>query len=460
MIKDVIARRAIGYGALLTRRTPPEARHVKRLAREAVARQWNKEAIEKFAVARLQTVLKAAADVRYYRQDRYRSALREALAGPASLSALELFPILSRSDFRKRFRDAVRNAPGSVVVATTSGTGGATTPVVKPRSSLTHRGALERRWYESVALPSFFTIAGVTPWSGRGLIRNQFHDWRVRFYDIGASDVVEMFRSGRSVGALLLGAPEFLLFVLDRADPVGLSAVASSYELLRSDVRADLEKRGLPLLELYCASEISVPIAFRFPECQGMHVNADYVHVEIFSGGAKLGHGHAGAVVVSDLLNTAMPLVRYEIGDIGALDPPESCPCGRALPLITLYGRPLSTVSAVGRTIDASVVVAELTAHLRRPVILDQVASNAFEIFCEGEVDLAEAQIALERLVGPCLLKRRQPDRRLRSLLTDQGFALQSAPRYSLAEYLEGAAPSGHWRPHPADAATVALNSP
>jgi phenylacetate-CoA ligase len=55
--------------------------------------------------------------------------------------------------------------------------------------------------------------------------------------------------------------------------------------------------------------------------------------------GAPVEPGSPGRVVVTPIYNTAMPLVRYDIGDFAeAID--EPCPCGRTLPrLRRIMGR-------------------------------------------------------------------------------------------------------------------------
>lgn len=70
-------------------------------------------------------------------------------------------------------------------------------------------------------------------------------------------------------------------------------------------------------------------------ECEfhsGLHVNADALLVEV-EASPLLPHG-MGRVLVTDLLNRSMPLVRYDVGDVALLDDPLRCPCGRSLPLM------------------------------------------------------------------------------------------------------------------------------
>ena len=49
--------------------------------------------------------------------------------------------------------------------------------------------------------------------------------------------------------------------------------------------------------------------------------------------------GGEGRILVTNLHNYAMPFIRYDIGDVGALSD-KACPCGRGLPLLAkLTGR-------------------------------------------------------------------------------------------------------------------------
>ncbi len=73
---------------------------------------------------------------------------------------------------------------------------------------------------------------------------------------------------------------------------------------------------------------------------QGLHIQAEDVIVEVVdAAGNVLPEGEQGRVLLTNLHNYAMPLVRYEIGDIGAMDS-STCDCGRNLPrLVGMLGR-------------------------------------------------------------------------------------------------------------------------
>lgn len=96
-----------------------------------------------------------------------------------------------------------------------------------------------------------------------------------------------------------------------------------------------------PVTNRYGCEEVSL-IACECSEHRGLHVNADSILLEVVAGERPARAGEEGAVVVTDLSNFAMPLIRYQIGDV-AVASDRACPCGRGLPLIE---------SVVGREAD------------------------------------------------------------------------------------------------------------
>jgi phenylacetate-CoA ligase len=84
-----------------------------------------------------------------------------------------------------------------------------------------------------------------------------------------------------------------------------------------------------------------------------LHVNADSVLVEVLRDGRPAPPGAPGKIVVTDLSNFAMPLVRYQVGDVGVLSD-RRCPCGRGLPLLeSIEGREADyVITATGHLIS------------------------------------------------------------------------------------------------------------
>lgn len=61
---------------------------------------------------------------------------------------------------------------------------------------------------------------------------------------------------------------------------------------------------------------------------------AEGLYVEVEGPDGPAVPGQMGSILVTDLLNGAMPLIRYRIGDLGTWAE-GSCPCGRQLPRLS-----------------------------------------------------------------------------------------------------------------------------
>lgn len=110
-------------------------------------------------------------------------------------------------------------------------------------------------------------------------------------------------------------------------------ALLSWGEVLDNPNRNFLESFfGCKVYDVYGANEIG-SIATECGKRSGLHVKADMVILEVLKNGKPAAAGECGEIVVTGLLNYAMPLIRYRVGDIGILGD-EQCPCGRGFPLL------------------------------------------------------------------------------------------------------------------------------
>jgi phenylacetate-CoA ligase len=96
---------------------------------------------------------------------------------------------------------------------------------------------------------------------------------------------------------------------------------------------------GVPIVDSYGAAEIG-QLAAECPDCGEYHVSAEAVHLEIVRDDGTIARpGEIGRVIVTGLYNFAMPLIRYEIGDLAEAGS-ERAACGRTLPsLRRILGR-------------------------------------------------------------------------------------------------------------------------
>jgi phenylacetate-CoA ligase len=89
----------------------------------------------------------------------------------------------------------------------------------------------------------------------------------------------------------------------------------------------------------YGCEEVGL-IAVECEQHQGMHINNAHLIVECLDGNDQpVKSGEPGKLVITDLNNYAMPLIRYRVEDVGILSE-RQCSCGRTSPLLErLEGR-------------------------------------------------------------------------------------------------------------------------
>lgn len=127
-------------------------------------------------------------------------------------------------------------------------------------------------------------------------------------------------------------------YVLDHSvTDIRFESIITSSEILTEPMRHDIERAfGGRVYNRYGCREVSV-IASECGEHDGLHVNAEALLVEIVP--SPEFPAPWGRVVITDLLNRSMPLIRYAIGDV-ARWAEGACPCGRGLPrLAEIQGR-------------------------------------------------------------------------------------------------------------------------
>ena len=301
---------------------------------------------------RLASILAHAAErVPYYRGLLPRHGLVDA-SGTARPERLTDLPLLDKATLAEQFdrlRSDDANARGWVVNRSGGSTG-------EPTRFIQDRGY--RAWAEAVKVVRD-DWAGVRSGDRRALLWGSARDlfqggeaWktRLRRWSLNELWINAFFASDEAMSShleqlqrfrpsYLLGyAPnlhELALFAERRGARVpSLQSIASGAGTLHPHMRADIERAlGAPVFNRYGSREFGA-IAGDCELRTGLHVAAPHVIVEVVRpDGSRADPHESGEIVVTSLTNYSMPLLRYRIGDRGAISD-RTCACGCGWPLI------------------------------------------------------------------------------------------------------------------------------
>ena len=288
----------------------------------------------------------------------YRRRFAEADVHPSDLRSwddLHRLPILTKRDILLQGASLLSDQfdPKSLYCKQTSGSTGVPLRVFVDQESLQFKRACTLRadewsgWRfgERVAM-----LWGNPPYLKRGLrgrLRNALLE-RACYLDTLKMDEATLAAFARqlrrSQPGLIFGHAHSVYLFADYLRSTGQPGIRPHGIITSAMVLHDWQRRVIeevfrcPVTNRYGCEEVSL-IACECEHHHGLHVNADGVYVEVVRDGGTAVPGEAGSVVVTDLSNRAMPLIRYQVGDVAALKEGR-CPCGRGLPMLErLEGR-------------------------------------------------------------------------------------------------------------------------
>ena len=125
----------------------------------------------------------------------------------------------------------------------------------------------------------------------------------------------------------------------------------------------------------------------------GFHIYATGVHLEIvYDAGQPVPVGTTGRILVTLLQNRRFPLIRYEIGDIGALSS-AACKCGSPMPLLErVEGRVSEIITAANGAYVSPVFIRHLIGVVHDP--------GTIERFQFRQTDAARYSLLLQMEAG------------------------------------------------------------
>lgn len=170
----------------------------------------------------------------------------------------------------------------------------------------------------------------------------------------------------------LLGYPSQLSLIAryiknNSIDGINPKNIFTTAELLDPPTRKLINSAfDVELVDLFGCIEVN-RTAWECSEHCGYHLDVDSVISEFIQEDENVAPGEKGEVVYTCLYNYAMPLIRYEVGDVG-VPSDELCSCGRGLPLMK---------SVEGRSDDFIILP---SGRLISPIILALVMKHSHGI--------------------------------------------------------------------------------
>jgi phenylacetate-coenzyme A ligase PaaK-like adenylate-forming protein len=185
--------------------------------------------------------------------------------------------------------------------------------------------------------------------------------------------------------------------------------ISTSMMLIEPERRVIEQVFGCAVTNRYGCEEVGL-IASECEVHRGMHLNSEHVIVEFLrDDDSWAAPGGEGRIVVTDLINHGMPLIRYAVGDRG-IPSDRACACGRGLPLMEgLTGRSadflrrrdgvlVAGVSLVEKTLTAIDGIEQLQIIQDK---LDEFLLNVVPAAGYGEASEKELRGVISDVFGP-----------------------------------------------------------
>ncbi len=370
--------------------------------------RWSAASWHSWREERLALVLnRAATKVPYYRA--YWAGLRRA-GSSLSWERLENWPILQKDSVRKAPLDFVADDcnPQEMYHEHTSGTSGKPLSVWWSRQTVIEWYALVearmRRWH-GVSRHDRWAILGGQMVASVDRSRPPYWVWNAGLQQLYLSsyhlsektvpDYLEAIK--RHNITYLLGYPSAMSYLARVAQyqhleaPQMLFITGNAEPLYASQRQVLAHVFDCPIYDSYGMAEIVAAGS----ECEvgSLHIWPEVGVVEILDDHTDkpVSGGSSGRIIGTNLLNADMPLIRYEIGDRGALNSADRCACGRTLPLwqriegrmddmiVTPDGRHLGRLDPIFKAdlpIVEAQIIQESTENLRVKVVPSEEYSS------------------------------------------------------------------------------------
>lgn len=419
--------------------------HRREYLRALTESQWEDSAMwRERQWLQLQSAVKYAFENCSYYRDRFSgSGFRGTLA---DWEAFRSLPVLTKADIRRNAEGLISKEfkRDELVEARTGGSTGTALTLYFDRRCQELRNAAAMRSDRWAGWDIGMKVAAV--WGNppvattiKQKLRSMLLDrtFYLDTMDISESSVREFVAAWRSERPEVLFGHSHSIYILatylrDMAitdlRPRGI--VSTSMMLIEPERRCIEQIFQCPCTNRYGCEEVGL-IACECELHDGLHLNVDHLVVEFLNDdGTETRNGYEGNIVVTDLVNLGMPLIRYKVEDMG-VPSARLCSCGRGLPLMDrVTGRRADFLKRMDGSLVAGVSLVERT--------LTAIPGIAQMQLIQDEVHRIRAKIVADEAYTD------QTRRRLQSEL-EEAFGYEVSIEIELVELLDRT-PSGKYR--------------
>ena len=306
---------------------------------------WSKAEIQAYQEEKLQKLIKHAYEtVPFYRGLFNRKKLKP--NDIKKISDLEKMPILGKETFRnncKKIRSTGINE--RCYFRRTGGSTGVPLSIANNVSSIIIEHALYYRYLRWIGYQwggSILKIWGEPVVESnlsklRGRISRFVHNYTfVSTFNVNEKNLLNLVMRIKNKPPLVMRGYTSSIYLLalnflDLKMKIKLNAVSPTAEkLFKFQRKKMIEAFGENIYDQYGCGETN-SIAFECEKHEGLHVASEHTILEIVD--KKNQVSNKGKVIITNLDNYAMPIIRYENGDMASWAD-RKCSCGRNLPLL------------------------------------------------------------------------------------------------------------------------------
>ena len=330
---------------------------------------------------------------------------------------LDGLPVVTKEDLREAASQFPLSAyNGNVLEIRTSGSTGTPTQFLRSQE--------QESWF-------WATRMRIWQWAGYklgepylALNLNKREKWTKRLQDLlfrctylsynaenlDSRGVMEALRRSRAVHINAFGSTLHLLAGYMRDNDIenpGVRVLTTTGDNLSQEHREEIESAfGVPVIDYFGAGGEGAHLASQCTQADRYHLHVENSVVEILRDGRPAKPGEVGAVVFTQLDNRAMPLVRYDLGDLATMGDGEPCPCGRAHPTIrAINGRACDVILTPrgGALLPQFFFIGpfKLTDHLRKyQVVQEELDRLVVKLVADPGCDKPAAETAIREYIS------------------------------------------------------------